>query len=38
MTPPNDRVEDVIIRAEIDEITLGYRKIAGFDVDELNRS
>jgi 2-polyprenyl-6-methoxyphenol hydroxylase-like FAD-dependent oxidoreductase len=38
MTSPDDRVEDVITRAEIDEITLGYRKIAGFDVEELNRS
>lgn len=38
MTSPDDQVKDVITRAEIDEITLGYRKIAGFDVDELNRS
>lgn len=33
----DDRVEDVISREEIDEITLGYRKIAGFDVNELNK-
>jgi 2-polyprenyl-6-methoxyphenol hydroxylase-like FAD-dependent oxidoreductase len=38
MSSPSDRVEDVITRKEIDEITLGYRKLAGFDVDELNRS
>jgi len=38
MTSPHDRVEDVITRAEIDEVTLGYRKIAGFDVEDLNRS
>ncbi|MCB0166972.1 MAG: flavin-dependent oxidoreductase [Anaerolineae bacterium] len=38
MTSPDDRVEDVITRAEIDQITLGYRKIAGFDVEDLNRS
>lgn len=38
MTSPDDRVEDVITRAEIDKITLGYRKIAGFDVENLNRS
>lgn len=37
MTSPDDRVEDVISREEIDEITLKYRKVAGFDVDELNR-
>ena len=30
------RVEDVITRKEIDEITLGYRKVAGFEVEELN--
>jgi 2-polyprenyl-6-methoxyphenol hydroxylase-like FAD-dependent oxidoreductase len=36
MTSDTDRVEDVISREEIDEITLGYRKLAGFDVDELN--
>jgi 2-polyprenyl-6-methoxyphenol hydroxylase-like FAD-dependent oxidoreductase len=33
----DDRVEDVITREEIDEITLGYRKVAGFEVEELNR-
>lgn len=32
-----DRVEDVITRAEIEEITGGYRKVAGYDVEELNR-
>jgi 2-polyprenyl-6-methoxyphenol hydroxylase-like FAD-dependent oxidoreductase len=37
MTSDSDRVEDVISREEIDEITLGYRKIAGFDVEELNK-
>jgi 2-polyprenyl-6-methoxyphenol hydroxylase-like FAD-dependent oxidoreductase len=38
MTSPEDRIEDIITREEIDQITLGYRKVAGFDVDELNRS
>lgn len=38
MTSPNDRIEDIITRQEIDRITLGYRKVAGFDVDELNDS
>ena len=38
MTSPDDRVEDVITRAEINEITMSYRKIAGFDVEDLNRS
>jgi len=33
-----DRVEDVINREEIDRITLGYRKIAGFDVNDLNKA
>jgi 2-polyprenyl-6-methoxyphenol hydroxylase-like FAD-dependent oxidoreductase len=34
---PDDRVEDLISPAEIDEITRSYRQLAGFDVDELNR-
>jgi 2-polyprenyl-6-methoxyphenol hydroxylase-like FAD-dependent oxidoreductase len=34
---PDDRVEDVITQEEIERITLGYRKVAGFDVNELNR-
>lgn len=38
LTSPHDRVEDVITRAEIDEITLNYRRLAGFDVSELNRA
>lgn len=38
LTSPHDRIEDIITREEIDEITLGYRKVAGFDVEELNRS
>jgi 2-polyprenyl-6-methoxyphenol hydroxylase-like FAD-dependent oxidoreductase len=38
LTSPHDRVEDIITREEIDEITLGYRKVAGFDVEELNRT
>lgn len=38
LTSPHDRVEDVITRAESDEITLNYRKLAGFEVNELNRS
>jgi 2-polyprenyl-6-methoxyphenol hydroxylase-like FAD-dependent oxidoreductase len=37
MTSPDDKIEDVITREEIDRITLGYRKVAGFDVEELNR-
>ena len=38
LTGPDDRIEDLITREEIDEITLGYRKVAGFDVDKLNQS
>jgi 2-polyprenyl-6-methoxyphenol hydroxylase-like FAD-dependent oxidoreductase len=38
LTSPQDRVEDIITREEINEITLGYRKVAGFDVEELNRT
>jgi hypothetical protein len=33
----DDRIEDVIAREEIDEITVGYRRVAGFEVEELNR-
>jgi 2-polyprenyl-6-methoxyphenol hydroxylase-like FAD-dependent oxidoreductase len=32
----DDRLEDVITHEEIDEITLAYRKVAGFEVEELN--
>lgn len=32
-----DRVEDVITREEIDRITLDYRQVDGFEVEELNR-
>lgn len=33
----DDRVEEVITGEEIEEITGGYRKTAGYDVEELNR-
>ena len=33
----DDRVEDVITQEEIEAITDGYRKVAGYEVEELNR-
>jgi hypothetical protein len=30
-------VEDVISREEIEAITRGYRKVAGYEVEALNR-
>ena len=34
---PDDVVASIIPREELDAVTLGYRRIAGFDVDTLNR-
>lgn len=30
------RIEEVVSRAELEAVTAGYRRIAGFDVDDLN--
>ena len=34
---PEDDVASLVTREELDEVTLGYRRIAGFDVATLNR-
>jgi 2-polyprenyl-6-methoxyphenol hydroxylase-like FAD-dependent oxidoreductase len=34
---PEDDIASVVTRKELDEITRGYRRIAGFDVEILNR-
>jgi hypothetical protein len=34
---PEDDIASVVTREELDEITRGYRRIAGFDVEILNR-
>ena len=37
MNNRNDKIEDLISQEEIDQITKSYRKVAGFDVEALNR-
>lgn len=37
MNSPDDKIEELISQQEIDEITDSYRKLAGFDVEALNR-
>jgi 5-methylphenazine-1-carboxylate 1-monooxygenase len=34
---PEDDIASVVTRQELDKITRGYRRIAGFDVESLNR-
>jgi hypothetical protein len=34
---PEDDIASVVTREELDEITRRYRRIAGFDVESLNR-
>jgi 5-methylphenazine-1-carboxylate 1-monooxygenase len=34
---PEDDIASAVTRQELDKITLGYRRIAGFDVESLNR-
>jgi 5-methylphenazine-1-carboxylate 1-monooxygenase len=34
---PEDDISSVVTRAELDEVTRRYRRIAGFDVEVLNR-
>jgi hypothetical protein len=34
---PADDVASLVTREELEEVTLGYRRVAGFDVATLNR-